>query len=332
MQRPHCGRCQSCNRLFQKMSRCVEEELDIWAFLVAHQVDSKSSYWLAQCANECEWHETRCSLQWVEMHRCWWSWCQQVDTDCKLQLVHCMQTCRTGTAAAWKCSVPETTKSENWSMHAVGKHYWRCPVSSWPRWHAGAAQSDAEARSLQAHVSVWREAQGRYTDQRRRRRSDEVGWALRDTAWRQTTGERESLYLRETRSGPVTCSCDQDVAMHAKTARCCPRRDGQWDLDCRRRQVDRATKRAHEAYRCEWNRPSTMERRKNSTTLQRERRRCRLQLVSLPVNSRSRIQGVLLVTTVTDCASMRPTFAYGAVRMRARAWHSTRDAHEQTIR
>ena len=50
------------------------------------------------------------------------------------------------------------------------------------------------------------------------------------------------------------------------------------------------------------------------------------------VNSRPRIQGVHLVAKATDCASMRPTFAYGAVRMRARAWHGSRDAQEQTIR
>ena len=72
-----------------------------------------------------------------------------------------------------------------------------------------------------------------------------------------------------------------------------------------------------------------MERRKVSTTLQREKRRCRLQLASRPVNSRPRIQSVHLIAAATDCASVRPTFAYGAVRMRARAWHGTCDAHEQ---
>ena len=35
--------------------------------------------------------------------------------------------------------------------------------------------------------------------QRRRRRSGEVGKALRGTAWRQASGERESFYLREAR-------------------------------------------------------------------------------------------------------------------------------------
>ena len=58
-----------------------------------------------------------------------------------------------------------------------------------------------------------------------------------------------------------------------------------------------------------------------------DRRRCRLQLASPLVNGRPCIGA-----TATDCASMRPAFACGAVRMRARAWHGTRDAHEQTIR
>ena len=31
---------------------------------------------------------------------------------------------------------------------------------------------------------------------------------------------------------------------------------------------------------------------------------------------------------ITDCASVRPAFAYGTVRMRARAWHGPRDAHK----
>ena len=40
---------------------------------VAHQVGSKSSYRLAQCASECQWHETGCRLHWLEVHRYWGS-------------------------------------------------------------------------------------------------------------------------------------------------------------------------------------------------------------------------------------------------------------------
>ena len=86
-----------------------------------------------------------------------------------------------------------------------------------------------------------------------------------------------------------------------------------------------------EARRREWNRPSTMERRKVGTTLQRERRRCGLQLASRLVNSRPCFQGVHLIAAATDCASVRPTFAYGAVWTRTRAWDGSCDAHEQTI-
>ena len=62
-----------------------------------------------------------------------------------------------------------------------------------------------------------------------------------------------------------------------------------------------------------------------------ERRRCGLQLAPWLVNSRPRFQGVHLFAAATDCASVRPTFAYGAVWMRARGWHGSCDAHEQTI-
>ena len=210
------------------------------------------------------------------------------------------------------------------------------------RWHAGVVQAGVEARILQAHASAWCEAQGRYPGQRRRRRTGEVGWALRGTAWRQASGMCESLYYREAwrradvaasqLAGPVAWSCDQDTAMHAKTARCWSRRDREWDLDSRWRQVGRATERAHEARRSAWNVPPQWKGGRLAPLYKGkgDAADCNSHRGLLIADLASKVFTSLLKRPIAQVCDQRA--ACGTVRMCARARHGTRDAHEQTIR
>ena len=104
---------------------------------------------------------------------------------------------------------------------------------------------------------------------------------------------------------PVTRSSNQDTTAHVTAACCGTRYDRERDLDCGRRQTCRALERAPDACRYDWNHPAAMEDWKTDTTLQEERRRCRLQYVSRNDDSRSCVQGDLLAAAVTDCASDR---------------------------
>ena len=96
-----------------------------------------------------------------------------------------------------------------------------------------------------------------------------------------------------------------------------------------RDKIGKSTERAHESHRCEWNRPSTMERRKVSTTLQRERRRCRLQLASrlLIADHASKVFTSLLQPPIAQvCGQRLPTEQCGCVRGcgTARVMHTSR--------